>query len=123
MNKRGQGEDDQVHDSQGQHSRPPFVLRRPDQITAEVKVRRTQAPITFAVRSGCPMCERARRTVEHSARRYHLAVEEVDVKADHPDVYAQWKYDLPVILIDGRRRFSGHISPTRLEQALQSRMI
>ena len=33
------------------------------------------------------------------------------------------EFDIPVILIVGRRRFSGHISPTRLEQALQSRMI
>ena len=95
--------------------------RRPGAVPPELAVRRTDAPITFITKSQCALCERARRVVENAARRYRVAVEEVNIETAHPDIFQKWKFDLPVVLIDGKRRFSGHVSPTLLEKALQTR--
>ncbi len=101
--------------------RIPYIPRRPDAFSPEVTVRKTIAPITLVTRNKCPLCSKARRLIAHAARRYRVAVEEVNVEVEHPDVFEKWKYDVPVVLIDGKRRFSGHISPTLLEKALQTR--
>jgi hypothetical protein len=63
----------------------------------------------------------AKRILAHAARRYRLAIEEVDLEREAPEVLEKLKYDLPVVLIDGKRRFSGHVSQVLLERALQSR--
>jgi len=97
--------------------------RRPGSLSPELTVRRTSAQITLVTKHDCPLCGEARRVLEHAARRYRLSVEEVNVERDHPEVYEKWKYDLPVVLIDGKRRFKGHVSPTLLERALQARVM
>ena len=63
----------------------------------------------------------ARRVVEHSARRYKLAVEYVDVEQEPAEIQERFKFDLPVVIIDGKRRFSGHVSPALLEKILNTR--
>lgn len=101
----------------------PYVPRLPRSAQPpEQAIRRTGAVLTLAVRSGCALCQEARRLVEHSARRYRLALEVVDIERDHQEVFEKWKYELPVLLIDGKRRFSGHLSATLVEKALQARV-
>ncbi len=95
--------------------------RRPGAFPPELAVRKTGAPITFLTRKNCPLCLEAKRIVEHAARRYKLAVEEIDIEAEAPEVFERYRYDIPVVLIDGKRRFSGHISAPLLERALQTR--
>jgi hypothetical protein len=63
----------------------------------------------------------ARRVVEHSARRYRLPVEFVDIEGEPADIQERFKFDLPVVIIDGKRRFSGHVSAPLLEKILNTR--
>jgi hypothetical protein len=59
--------------------------------------------------------------IESAARRYRLAIEEVDVDREPPEVLARFKDEVPVILVDGKRRFAGHISAPLLETILKTR--
>lgn len=95
--------------------------RRPGSLPPELAVRKTTAPITLLLRKGDPLCAQAKRLVEHSARRYKLAVEEVDIEREPAEIQERFRHDVPVVLIDGKRRFSGHFSQALLERALQSR--
>lgn len=95
--------------------------RRPGSIPPELAVRKTTAPITFITRRACPLCVEAKRIVEHSARRYKLAVEMVDVDEAAPEVLERFKDEVPVVLVDGKRRFSGHVSAPLLETILKTR--
>lgn len=96
--------------------------RRPGSVPPELAVRKTTAPITFVTRKDCPLCVEARRVVDHAARRYKLAVETVDLEAEPADVVEKLRFDVPIVLIDGKRRFSKHVSAVLLEKALRARI-
>jgi len=72
-------------------------------------------------RKDCPQCVEARRIVEHSARRYRVAIEYVDIESEPAEVQEKFRFDVPVVLVDGKRRFSGHVSAPLLEKVLKSR--
>ena len=63
----------------------------------------------------------ARRVVESAARRYKLAIEEVDIDFEPPEVLERFKDEVPVIFVDGKRRFSGHVSAPLFETILKTR--
>ena len=108
----------------GRKERLPYMPRLPaGELPPEQAVRKTKAEITLVTKSDCALCHQARRVLEHAARRYRLQIEEVNAERDHPEVFATWKHHLPVVLIDGKRRFSGHVSTTLLEKALQTRVL
>jgi hypothetical protein len=86
-------------------------------------VRKTVAPITFVTRKGDARCLAARKIVEHTARRYKLQIEDVDVDGEDPSVREKLETDLPVILIDGKRRFSGYLQAPLFEQAIRTRKV
>ena len=72
-------------------------------------------------RRDCQLCVEARKVVESSARRYKLAVEVVDLDGEAPDVIEKFRREVPVILIDGKRRFSGHVSAVLFEREIKAR--
>lgn len=95
--------------------------RRPGSLPPELAVRKTAAPITFVTRKDCPLCHEAKRAVEHSARRYRVAIEYVDLDMEPPEVQEHFKFDVPVVLVDGKRRFSGRVNAPLLEKILKTR--
>ncbi|GIW71331.1 MAG: hypothetical protein KatS3mg102_0873 [Planctomycetota bacterium] len=97
--------------------------RRPGALPTELSLRRTSAPITFIFRRGCPRCALAQRTVAGAALRFKLALEEVDLGQAAPELIERWQDDLPIVLIDGRRRFRRTVPPPLLEKALRERPV
>ena len=59
--------------------------------------------------------------VEHSARRYKLALEVVDLDEEPAEVQQKLRFDIPLVLVDGKKRFSGSVTATLLEKILQTR--
>ena len=82
---------------------------------------RESSPITFVTKKDCPLCNEAKKTVEHSARRYKLAIEYVDLEGEPADVQDKFKFDVRVVIVDGKRRFSGHVNGSLLEKLLKTR--
>lgn len=109
--------------SGGGGDRLPYMPRPPGALTPESAVRKTSAELTLVVRQGCGRCESVKRLVHSAARRYKLKVEEVDLAGEEAAVQKAWFYDTPILLIDGRRRFSGYIAAPLLESALRSRVV
>jgi glutaredoxin len=99
----------------------PYIPRRPGTLPPEMAVRKTTAPITFVTKKECPLCNEAKRVVEHSARRYRLAIEYVDLEGEPAEIQEKFKFDVPVVIVDGKRRFSGHVSGALLEKLLKTR--
>ncbi len=95
--------------------------RRPGTLPPELAVRKTAAPITFVTKKECPLCNEAKRVVESSARRYKVSIEYVDLEGEPAEIQEKFKFDVPVVIIDGKRRFSGHVSVPLLEKVLRSR--
>jgi glutaredoxin len=67
----------------------------------------------------CPLCDEALATLRAVARRtpFNLAV--TDITHD-PALLAAHGMDVPVVFIDGRKRFFGHVDRTMFERALHA---
>ncbi len=66
---------------------------------------------------GCHLCERARGVVAALQEELGFELREVDITGDPEleSVYREW---LPVVEIDGRRRFTYHVQPDALRRAV-----
>ncbi|MGD0715015.1 MAG: glutaredoxin family protein [Gaiellaceae bacterium] len=67
--------------------------------------------------AGCHLCERARGVVQGLQSELGFALEEVDITGD-PALEAEYREWLPVVEIDGRRRFTYHVQPEALRRAV-----
>jgi len=73
--------------------------------------------VTLVTRRGCCLCQEA-RTVLETVRRdipFRLVVRDLDAE---PDLPASWSEHLPVVLVEGRKRFKVHVSERRLRRLL-----
>ncbi len=72
--------------------------------------------VLLYTRSGCHLCDEARRVLED----HGLDVESVDIDAD-AELRAQFDQCVPVVAVDGRIRFRGRVDPVLLRRILRSR--
>jgi glutaredoxin len=67
--------------------------------------------------AGCHLCEAARRVV--AAARDELGFELREISIDGvPELEAAYRESIPVVEIDGRRRFVYHVHPAALRRAI-----
>jgi glutaredoxin len=67
--------------------------------------------------AGCHLCERARSVVGELRRELGFELTEVDITGD-PELEAVYREWLPVVEIDGRRRFTYHVQPDAFRRAV-----
>jgi glutaredoxin len=67
--------------------------------------------------AGCHLCERARSVVGELRRELDFELREVDITGD-PELEAVYRDWLPVVEIDGRRRFTYHVQPDAFRRAV-----
>ncbi|MDX6456166.1 MAG: hypothetical protein QOD48_2273 [Gaiellaceae bacterium] len=67
--------------------------------------------------TGCHLCERALQQVRDLRDELRFDLREVDIAGDPAleEAYREW---LPVVEIDGRRRFTYHIQPDAFRRAV-----
>jgi glutaredoxin len=67
--------------------------------------------------TGCHLCERALQQVRDLRDELRFDLREVDISGDPAleEAYREW---LPVVEIDGRRRFTYHIQPDAFRRAV-----
>lgn len=73
--------------------------------------------IILYTRPGCHLCDDAADLLEALARRFPLAVAEVNILGDI-DLYERYKHSIPVIAIAGGPTLSAPIRAGALERAL-----
>jgi glutaredoxin len=69
---------------------------------------------------GCHLCERAREVVAAVRREVAFELREVDITGDEAleAAYREW---IPVVEIDGRRRFTYYVQPEPFRAAVARR--
>lgn len=73
------------------------------------------APSTILyTREGCHLCDEALDVL----RRHGLSPELVDIDSD-PQLVEQYTECVPVVVIDGRERFRGHVNEVLLRRILR----
>ena len=75
------------------------------------------ASVTLYTAAGCHLCEAARRVVTAVRDEVGFELREVPIDGDAglEAAYREW---IPVVEIDGRRRFVHHVHPDALRRAL-----
>jgi glutaredoxin len=71
---------------------------------------------TLYTRPGCHLCDDARSELE----RQGLQVEAVNIETD-PALVDRYGNCIPVVIIDGKERFRGRVSPILLRRLLARR--
>ena len=66
---------------------------------------------------GCHLCERALAQVRALRDELGFELREVDITGD-PALEAEYREWLPVVEIDGRRRFTYHVQPEAFRRAV-----
>ncbi len=66
---------------------------------------------------GCHLCERARAVVAGLRDELGFELREVDITGD-PALEAEYREWLPVVEIDGRRRFTYYVQPEAFRRAV-----
>ena len=66
---------------------------------------------------GCHLCERALEQLRALREELDFELREVDIAGD-PELEARYREWLPVVEIDGRRRFTYHIQPGPFRRAV-----
>jgi glutaredoxin len=66
---------------------------------------------------GCHLCERALDLVRDLHAELGFELDEIDITGD-PALEAEYRDWLPVVEIDGRRRFTYHVQPDALRRAV-----
>ncbi len=76
--------------------------------------------ITFYHKEGCHLCEKTRRQLQRLEQEMALIVEEVDITQD-PDLYARYRYLIPVIDTRQGRVFTAPIDVGAVWEVLRGR--
>jgi glutaredoxin len=69
--------------------------------------------LTLYTKPGCHLCEDLRATLDELQPEHGFSLEEIDIAA-HPALFARYRYDIPVLLKDGREIARGRISDREL---------
>jgi predicted thioredoxin/glutaredoxin len=70
-------------------------------------------------RSHCSLCEDALAVLRDLGGRYEFDLVERDIRGD-PSLWERFRYDVPVVLIDGEVAFRLRVDPVELERRLTS---
>ncbi|HXY81842.1 MAG TPA: glutaredoxin family protein [Gaiellaceae bacterium] len=67
--------------------------------------------------AGCHLCDRARGVLADLQAELGFELDEIDITGD-PALEAAYREWLPVVEIEGRRRFTYHVQPDALRRAV-----
>jgi glutaredoxin len=66
---------------------------------------------------GCHLCERALEVVQAAREELGFELREIAIDGD-PELESAYREWIPVVEIDGRRRFVYHVDPTAFRRAV-----
>jgi len=74
--------------------------------------------VTFYTKAGCHLCDTARDRLDEIAEQQNYLLNEIDIRHD-PALFEQYRYRIPVILIDETVAAEGRITYEDLVVAFQ----
>jgi glutaredoxin len=75
--------------------------------------------VTFYTKAGCHLCEQAEELLE-DLDEYDVQLTKIDITEDLA-IFERYKYEIPVIVVEGGGTVGGRISAEALRRALAGR--
>ena len=69
-----------------------------------------KAHVIVYSRPGCHLCDEAKTAIKNSNTSDHYVLEEINIESDN-ELLKKYKYDIPVIMIDGEEAFRHRVDP------------
>jgi len=69
-----------------------------------------KAHVIVYSRPGCHLCDEAKAAIENSGSSDFYTLEEVNIESDEA-LLKKYKYDIPVVTIDGEEAFRHRVDP------------
>lgn len=68
---------------------------------------------------GCHLCEEAKAAIEAAGCAEEYALEEINIETD-PDLLRRYRFEIPVITIDGVEVLSNRVSSEEFKKAIRA---
>jgi glutaredoxin len=82
----------------------------------------TEKPnIIIYSRPGCHLCDEAKQTIESAGCGDDYTLAEINIETD-PDLLRRYKYDIPVIMINGTEAFRHRLTAEAFRDGLRKSM-
>jgi len=69
-------------------------------------------------KSDCPLCDEAKRVLAEVRAHLPFELVEVNIESD-PVLYQRFRYDIPVVFVDGQKAFKHKLDRSALERRLK----
>jgi glutaredoxin len=66
----------------------------------------------------CHLCDEAKETIQRVTKRLPIEIEVIDIQKD-PELFDQYRYDIPVIFLDDRKIFKHRVDEQKLLKLLK----
>lgn len=66
----------------------------------------------------CSLCEDAKRVIQQVRQRISFQLIEINIEEDRA-LFDEFRYEIPVIFIDGRKAFKHRVTPDVLERRIR----
>jgi glutaredoxin len=83
-------------------------------------VRRGVIALTIYSRPGCHLCDEMEATIARVALTIPLTLEHIDISTD-PELEARFGFEIPVLLVDGKKAAKFRVSDEELARILRGR--
>lgn len=77
-----------------------------------------KAVVTVYTKPGCHLCEEAKAVINEARADAELTLEEVNIDED-PALSELYRYDIPVVFINGVKAFKHRVEPREFRRKLQ----
>jgi len=68
---------------------------------------------------GCHLCDEAKAVILAVRRRISFELVEIDIERD-PALFERYRYDIPVVFVDGHKAFKHRLTAEALERRLRA---
>ena len=73
--------------------------------------------VILYTRPGCHLCDEAKQAMKNADCGNEYTLQEVNIEGDR-ELLNKYRFDIPVILIDGREAFRHRITPAQFRSAM-----
>ena len=81
----------------------------------------TKPHVIVYSRPGCHLCDEAKGSILGSSHPDHFTFEEVNIESDL-ELLRKYKYDIPVVMIDGVEAFRHRVNTEEFKRLIQMKL-
>ena len=81
----------------------------------------TKPHVIVYSRPGCHLCDEAKHAIESAGCQDQFTFAEVNIESD-PELLRKYKYDIPVVTIDGAEVFRHRVDSQKFRELIQMKL-